>query len=154
MFQLSIPSIHDYWKTIALIIWTFVGKGHKEGWVPKNWCFWNVVLEKTLESPLDCKEIKPVNSKGNQVWVFIGRTDVEAKTPIVWPPDGKSRLIGKDSNASKDWRQKEKWVAEDETFGWYHWLSGHEFEQTLEDSRGQRRLACCNPWDQKESDMT
>ena len=100
-------------KTIALTIWTFVGKGHKEGGGPKNWCFWNVVLEKTLESPLDCKEIKPVNSTGNQVWIFIGRTDVEAKAPIVWPPDGKNRLTGKDSNTSKDWRQKEKRVAED-----------------------------------------
>ena len=141
-------------KTIDFIMWTLVGKGHKEGWVPKNWGFWNVVLEKTLESPLDCKEIQPVNSKGNRVWIFIGRTDVEAKAPIVWPPDGKSQLIGKDSNASKDWRQKEKRMAEDETVGWHHWLSGPEFEQILEDSRGQRRLACCNPWGRKESDMT
>ena len=107
---------------------------HKEGWVPKNWCFLIVVLEKTLESPLDCKEIKPVNPKGNQPWIFIGRTDAEA--PILWSPDSKNQLIGKDPDAGKDWRQKEKGAAEDEMVGWHHRLSGHEFEQTLGDSEG------------------
>ena len=117
---------------------------HKEGWVPKNWCFLIVVLEKTLESPLDCKEIKPVNPKGNQPWIFIGRTDAEA--PILWSPDSKNQLIGKDPDAGKDWRQKEKGAAEDEMVGWHHRLSGHEFEQTLGDSEGQGSLACCSPW--------
>ena len=100
---------------------------HKEGWVPKNWCFWTVVLEKTLESPLDCKEIKPVNPKGNQPWVFIGRTDGEAEAPILWPPDAKNWLIWKDPDAGKDWRQEEKGMREDEMVVWHHWLNGHEF---------------------------
>ena len=90
---------------------------HKEGWVPKNWCFWTVVLEKTLESPLDCKEMQPVQPKGNQSWIFIGRTDAEAETPILWPPDEKNWLIGKDPDAGKDWRQEEKGTTEDEMVG-------------------------------------
>ena len=102
----------------------------KESWVLRNWCFWIVVLEKTLESPLDCKEIKPVNPKGNQPWIFTGRTDAESQTPILWPPDVKSRLIGKDPDAGKDWRQKEKGMTEDEMVGWHHQLNGHESEQT------------------------
>ena len=93
---------------------------YKESWVPKNWCFWTVVLEKTLESPLDCKEVQPVHPKGDQFWVFIGRTDVEAETPILWPPDAKSWLIGKDPDAGKDWGQEEKGVGEDEMVGWHH----------------------------------
>ena len=93
---------------------------HKEGWAPKNWCFWTVVLEKTLQSPLDCKEIQPVHPKGNQSWVFIGRTDAEAETPILWPPDVKNRFIGKDPDAGTDWRQNEKWMTEDETVGWHY----------------------------------
>ena len=97
--------------------------GYKEGWMPKNWCFQNVVLEKTLESPLDCKEVKPVNPNGYQPWVFIGRTDAEAEAPILWPPDVKSRLTRKDSDAGKDRRQKEKGMTEDEMVGWYHELS-------------------------------
>ena len=101
---------------------------YTESWPPKNWCFWTVVLEKTLESPLDCKEIKPVSSKGNQSWIFIGRTDAEAETPIPWPPDVKNWLLGKDPDAGKDWRQ-EKRMTEDEMVGWHHWLNGHEFEQ-------------------------
>ena len=101
---------------------------HKEGWALKNWCFWTVVLEKTLESPLDCKEINPVHRKGNQSWVFIGRTDAEAETPILWPPDAKNWVTGKDPNAGKDWRQEEKGMSEDEMVGRHHWLSGHEFE--------------------------
>ena len=127
---------------------------HKEGWAPKNWCFWVVVLEKTLENPLDWKEIKLVNSKGNQSWIFILRTDVEADTPILWPPDVKSHLTGKDPGAGKDWGLKEKRAAEDETVGWHPWLNKHEFEQSLGDSEGQRCLACCSPWSHKVSDMT
>ena len=101
---------------------------YKESWAPKNWWFWTVVLEKTLESPLDCKESQPVNGKGNQSWVFIGRTDVKAETPILWPPYWKSWLIGKDPDAGKDWRQEEKGMTEDEMAGRHHWLNGHEFE--------------------------
>ena len=100
---------------------------YKESWVPKNWCFWTVVLEKTLESSLDCKEIQPVHPKGDQCWVFIGRTDVEAETPILWPPDSKSWLIGKDPDAGKDWGQEEKGTTEDEMVGWHHRLDGHGF---------------------------
>ena len=122
---------------------------HKEGWASKNWCFWTVLLEKTLESPLDCKEIKPVNPKGNQSWIFIGRTDDEAEAPILWPPDAKSWLIGLDRDTGKDWGQEEKRVIEDEMFGWYHWLNGHEFEQTLGDSEGLG-----SPWGCKKSNMT
>ena len=109
---------------------------HKEGWVIKNWCFWTVVLGKTLESPLDCKEIKPVNPKGNKFWIFIGRTDAEAEALILWPPDAKNQLIGKDSDDGKDWRQK-KGTTEDEMVGWHHWLDGHEFEQALGFGDGQ-----------------
>ena len=104
---------------------------YKESWVQKNWCFWTVVLEKTLESPLDCKGIQPVHPKGDQSWIFIGRTDAEAKAPILWPPDAKSRLIGKDPDTWKDWRQEEKGTAEDEMAWWHHQLSEHEFEQAL-----------------------
>ena len=100
---------------------------HKEGWAPKNWCFWTVVLEKTLESPLDCKEIQPIHPKGDQSWVFIGRTDAEAETPILWPPDVKSWLIWKDPDVGKDWRWEEKRMTEDEMVGWHHRLTGHEF---------------------------
>ena len=99
----------------------------EESWVPKNWCFWTVVLEKTLEGPLGCKEIQLVHPKGDQSWVFIERTDAEAETPILWPPDAKSQLIGKDPNAGRDWGQKEKGTAEDEMVGWHHLLNGHEF---------------------------
>ena len=128
---------------------------HKEGWEPKDWYFWAVTLEKTLESPLDCKEIKPVNPKGNQPWIFIGRTDAEAEAPILWPPDAKSQLIGKDPDAGKDWGQEEvKRVTENEMVRWHHKLSGHEFEQTPGDSEGQGRLVCCSPWGFKESDTT
>ena len=116
---------------------------NKEGWAPKNWCFQTVVLEKTLESSLECKEIKAVNPKGNQSWIFTGRID--AKASILGPLDVKSRLIGKDSDAGKDGGQ-EKGTAEDEMVGWHHRLNGHEFEQTLGDSEGQGRLVCCSPW--------
>ena len=118
----------------------------KEDWMPKNRFFQTVVLEKTLESPLDCKEIKPVNPKENQSWIFIGKTDVEAETPILWPPDVKNWLIGKDPDAGKDWGWEEKGMTEDEMVGWHHQLDGHEFEQTLGDGDGQGSLACCSPW--------
>ena len=101
---------------------------YKENWAPKNWCFWTVVLEKTLQSPLDYKEIQPVHPKGNQSWIFIGRTDAEAEILILWPPDGKNWLTGKDSDVGKDWRQEEKGTTEDEMVGWHHWLNGHELE--------------------------
>ena len=126
---------------------------HKKGWVLKNWYFWIVVLDKTLESPLGCKEIQPVHPKGNQSWIFIGRTDAEAEAPILWPPDAKSWLIGKDPDAGKDWGQ-EKGAAEDEMVGWHHRLNGHEFEQTSVDGEGQRSLVCCSSWGRKESDTT
>ena len=103
--------------------------GHKESWAPKNWCFWTVVLKKILESPLDSKEIKPVNPKRNQSWIFTGRTDAEADAPILWPTDAKSWLIGKDPDAGKDWRQEKKGVTENEMIGWHHLLDGLEFEQ-------------------------
>ena len=125
---------------------------YEESWAPKNWCFWTVVLEKTLESPLDYKEIQPVHAKGDQSWVFIGRTDVEAETPLLWPPDAKSWLIWKDLDAGKG--QEEKGMTEDEMAGWHHRLYGHEFEWTPGVGDGQGGLACCNSWGCKESDMT
>ena len=124
---------------------------HKESWVPKNWYFWTVVLEKTLVKPLDCK-IKPVNPKGNQSWIFIGRTDAEAEASIVWPPEAKSWLM-KNADAGKNWKQ-EKWMTEDEMIGWHHWLHGHELEQSLGVGDGLGCLVCCSPWDCKESEMT
>ena len=126
----------------------------KEVWAWKNWCFWTVVLEKTLESSLDCKEIKPVNPKGNQSWIFIGRTDAEAEAAILWPPDAKSRLTGTDPDAGKDWGQEVKGTIEDEMIGWHHRLNGYEFEPTLEDSKVQGSLVCCSPWGCKELDNT
>ena len=125
---------------------------HKEGWALKNWCLRIVVLEKTLESPLNSKEIKPLHPKGNQPWLFIRRTDVQA--PILWSPDAKSQFPGKDPDAGKDWGQEEKGATEDEMVGWHHWLNEREFEQTPGDGEGQGSLACCSPWDCKESDMT
>ena len=112
------------------------------------------MLEKTLESPLDCKAIKPVNPKGNQSWIFIGRTDAEAETPILWPPDAKSWFIGKDPDARQDWRREEKGMTEDQIIGWHHRLNGFESEQTLGDSEGQASLVCCSPWGNKESHTT
>ena len=119
---------------------------YKESWVQKNWCFWTVVLEKTLESPLDCKEIQPVHSEGNQSWVFIGRTDVEAEIPILWPPGVKSWLIWKDSDAGRDWGQEEKGTTQDEMVGWHHWLNGYEFGWTPGVGDGQGGLVCCGSW--------
>ena len=122
-------------------VWMW-GLDHKESWTPKNWCFWDVVWEKTLESPLDCKEIKPVNSKRNQSWVFT-RTDAEVL--IHWPSVAKGQLISKDPGAGKNWQNKEKRVAEDEMVGWHHWLNGHVFQQALGDCEGQGSLECCSP---------
>ena len=119
---------------------------YKESWALKNWCFWTVVLEKTLESLLDCEEIQPVHPKGNQSWIFIGRTDAETEAPILWPPDVKNWLIGKHPDAGKDWRQEEKGTTEDEMVGWHHRLDGHEFEKALGSCDGQESLACCSPW--------
>ena len=128
---------------------------YKESYALKNWCFWTVVLEKTLKSPLDCKEIHPlVDPKGSQSWIFIGKTDAEAETPILWPPDAKSRLVGKDPDAGKNWRQEEKGTTEDEMVGWHHWLNGHEFKQTPGVGNGQRSLTCYSPWGCKGSDTT
>ena len=126
---------------------------HKEGWAPKNWHFQTVVLEKTLKSPLDCKEIKPINPKGNQPWIFIGRTDAEAKAPTLWLPDVKSWLIGKDPDVGKDWGREKKGMREDEMVGWHHWLNGHDLSK-LQDSKGQGGLVCCGPWGRRESDTT
>ena len=123
-------------------------------WVLKNLCFQIVVLEKTLESPSDSKKVKPVNPKGNQPWIFIGRTDAEAETPIPWPHGVNSWLIGKDPDAEKDWRREEKGTTEDEMVGWHHQLDEHEFEQTLGDGEGQRSLVCCSRWGCKESDTS
>ena len=127
---------------------------YKESGTPKNRCFWTVVLEKTLESPLDCKEIRPVHPKGDQCWVFIGRTDVIAETPILWPPDAKSWLIGKDPDAGKDWRQEEKGPTEDEMAGRHHRLDGHGFGWTPGVGNGQGGLGCYSSWGRKESNMT
>ena len=119
---------------------------YKEGWASKNWCLWTVVLEKTPASTLGSKEIKPVHLTGNQPWILFGRTDAEAKVPILWPPDVKNWLTGKDPDAGKDWGQKEKGKTEDEMAGWHHQCSGHELGQTLGDSERQGGLACCSPW--------
>ena len=127
---------------------------YKESWTPQNWCFWTVVLEKTLESPLDCKEIQPVHPKGNQFWKFIGRTDVEAETPIFWPSDGKSWFIWKDPDAGKDWGQEEKGMTEDKMVGWRHRLNGHGFGWTPGVGDGQGGLVCCSSWGLKDSDTT
>ena len=143
----------EYWKDKRVII--------KESWAPKNWCFWTVMLEKTLESPLDCKEIKPIYLKGNQSCIFIGRTDGEAEAPILWSPYAKKWLIGKDPDAGKDWRQEGKGMKEEgkgmkkeEMVEWYHWFDQHEFEQApgVDDEQGS--LACCSAWGGKELDMT
>ena len=126
----------------------------EESWTMKNWCFWTVVLKKTLVSPLDCKEIQPVHPKGNQSWVFTGGTDGEAGTPVLWPPDAKNWFIGKDPDAGKDWRQEEKGTVEYEIVGWQHWLNGHEFEQALGVGDGHGSLVCCSPWGHKVLDTT
>ena len=126
---------------------------YKESWELKNWCFWTVGLEKTLESPFDCKEIQPVHLKGDQSWVFFGGSDVEAETPVLWPPDAKSWLIWKDPDAGKDWGQ-EKGTIEDEMVGWHHWLNGHGFGWAPGVGVEQGGLACCSSWGCKELDAT
>ena len=132
-------------------MWEF---DYKESWVKKNWCFWTVVLEKTLESPLGSKEMQPVNPKGNQFWIFIRRTGAEAETPILWPSDTKNWLTGKDPDAGKDWRLEKKRLRENEMVGWHHQLNGHEFEQAPGVGDGQGSLVCCNPRGCKELCMT
>ena len=127
---------------------------YKESWALRYWCFWTVVLEKTLESPLDSKEVQPVHPKGNQSWMFNGRTNVEAETPIHWPPDTKNWLIGKHPDAGKDWRWEEKGTTEDEMVGWHHWLNGHEFESTLGVGDEQGGRECYSLWGRKELDTT
>ena len=124
----------------------------EESWAQKNWCFLTVVLEKTLESPLDCKEIQPVHSEGDQPWDFFGRHDAKAETPVLWPPNGKSWLTGKDFDAGRDWGQEEKGTTEDEMAGWHHQLDGCEFEWTPEVGDGQGGLECCDSWGHKQSD--
>ena len=127
---------------------------HNESWALKNWCFWTEELEKTLESPLDYKEIKSVCPKRNQSLIFIGRTNTEAEAPILWPPDAKNWPIGKDPDAGKDWRPEEKGMTEDEMVGWHHQLEGYEFEQVLGAGYGQGSLAYCSAWGRKELDTT
>ena len=150
-------------STIMTIAWGYgFSSGHawmweldcEENWVLKNWCFWTVVLEKTLESPLDYEGIQPVHPKGDQFWVFIGRTDAEAETPTLWPPHVKSWLTGKDPDAGRDWGREEKRTTEDEMAGWHHWLNAHELEWTPGVGDGQGGLACCDSWGRKESDTT
>ena len=126
----------------------------EESWAPKNWCFWTVVLKKTLESPLDCKGIQPVHSEGDQPWDFFGRNGAKAETAVLWPPHVKSWLIGKDSDAGRDWGQEEKGTTEDEMAGCHHWLDGCESEWTLGVGDGQGGLVCCDSWGRKESDTT
>ena len=150
-FAIKGPSSQSYgFPSTHVWMWEL---DHKEDWMPKNWCFWAVVF-KTLESPLDSKEIQPVHPKGDQSWIFIGRTDAKAEAPILWPPDVKNWLIGKDPDAGRDWGQEEKGTTEDEMAGWHHWLYAHEFGWTLGVGDGQRGLACCDSWGRKESDMT
>ena len=126
----------------------------EESWAPKNWCSWTVVLEKTLESPLDYKEIQPVHSEGDQSWVFFGRSDAKAETPVLWPPHAKSWLIGKDSDVGRDWGQEEKGTTEDEMVGWHHRLNGYGFPRTPGVGDGQGGLECCSSWGHKKLDTT
>ena len=157
----GLPSIRSHrvrhdWSDLAVAaaaawMWEL---GYKQSWAPKNRCFWTVMLEKTVESLLDCKEIQPVHPKGDQSWVFIGRTDVEAETPILWPPHANSWLIWKDPDVGKDWGQEEQGMTEDEMVGWHHQLNGHGFGWIPGVGEGQGGLACCGSWGCKESDMT
>ena len=123
----------------------------KESWVPKSWCSWTVMLEKTPENTLYWKEIQLVNPKGNQSWIFIGRTDAEAEAPVLWPPDAKNWLTEEDPDNGEDWRREEKGMTEDEMVGWHLWLDGHEFEEGLGVRDGQGSWTCCSPWGPKES---
>ena len=126
----------------------------EEGWAPKNWCIWTVVLEKTLEGPLDCKEIQPVHSEGDQPWDFFGRNAAKAEAPVLWPPHVKSWLIGKDFDTGRDWGQEEKGTTENEMAGWHHWFDGCESKWTPGVGDGQGGLVCCDSWGRKESDTT
>ena len=144
---------HNYAMFSKWYVWMWE-LDYKESWALKNWCFWTVVLEKTLESPFDSMEIQPVHPKGNQSWVFIGRTDVEAEIPILWPPDSKKWLIWKDPDTGKNWRQEEKGTTEDEMVEWHHRLNGHELGWTLGVGDGQGGLVRCSPWGHKQLDMT
>ena len=151
-FQMKGPSSQGYGFSCGHVwMWEL---DWKESWVPKNWCFWTVVLEKTLESPSDCKEIQPVHPKGDQPWVFFGRNDAKAEIPVLWPPHAKSWLTGKDSDTGRDWGQEEKGTTQDEMAGWHHRLDGCEFRWTPGVGDGQGGLVCCNSWGLKESDMT
>ena len=150
MWYINYISIKLFLSSSHVCMWEL---DHKEGWAPKNWCFWTAVLENTLESPMDSKDIKPANPKGNQSWLFIGRTAAEAEALILWTPDSKNQLIGKGFDAGEDWRQA-KGTAEDEMVRRHHWLNGHESEQTPGESGGQRSLACYGPRGLKESDPT
>ena len=134
-------------------VWIW-GLGYKESWAPKNWCFWTVVLEKTLESPLGSKEVQPVHSEGDRSWVFFGKNDAKVETPIFLLPHAKSWLIGKDSDAGRDWGQEEKGMTEDEMAGWHHQFNGREFEWTPGVGDGQGGLACCDSWGCKELNTT
>ena len=138
--DITLPTKVRLVKAMVFPVWEL---DCEESWVLKNWCFWTVVLEKTLESPLDCKEIQPVHPKGGQSWVFFGRPDAKAETPVLWPPHAKSWLIGKDPDAGRDWGQEEKGTTE---AGWHHWLDGHEFEWTLGVGDRQGGLASCSSW--------
>ena len=148
-FADKVPSSQSYVFSSSHV-WTWE-VDYKETWARKNWCFWSVVLEKTLESPLDSKDIKPVNPKGNQSWIFIGSPDAEAEAPIFLPPDVKGWLTRKDSDSGKDWRQEEKGTTEDKMVGWHQGLNGHYFEQAPGVGDGQESLLCCSPWGCKES---
>ena len=154
-YQLQIWQVglqnHCRWWLSHVWMWEL---DYEESWALENWCFWTVVLEKTLESPLDCKEIQLVHSKGDQPWVSFGRNEAKAETPILWPPHVKSWLIGKDSDAGRDWGQEEKGTTEDEMAGWHHRLDGRESEWTPGVGDGQGGLACCDSWGRRESDTT
>ena len=152
LFLTNPTSFLDFFLLLVYNVFQTQHSPHTLPSLPKNWCLQIVMLEKTLESPLDFK-IKPVNPKGNQSWIFIGRTDAEAEAPILWPPDVKNWFIGKDPDAGNDWGQ-EKGPTEDEMVGWHHWHNAPEFEQTPGDSEGHGSLMCCSPWVCKESDMT
>ena len=153
--DITLPTkVHLVKATVFPLVMYGCELDYKETWAQKNWCFLTVVLKMTLENPLDCKEIQPVYLKVDQSWVFIGRTDAEAETPILWPPHVKSWLIGKDPDAGRDWGQEEKGMAEDEMAGWHHRLDGRESEWILGVGDGQGGLACCDSWGRKELDMT
>ena len=151
-FANKCPSSQSYgFSCVRVWVWKL---DYEESWALKNWCFWTVVLEKTLESPLDRKEIQQVHSEGDQPWDFFGRNDAKAETPVLWPPHAKSWLIGKDFDAGRDWGQEKKETTEDEMAGWHHGLDGHESEWTPGVGDGQGGLACCDSWGHKQSDTT